>query len=558
MIESFGISIKEILNMEVLKDAKVLGGEKGLDKKVTKVNVMEVPDILDWVAPGEFLLTTAYSIKDDLSRLNSLIQELNSKGLAGIGIKTKRYIREIPVEVIETANNLNFPIIEIPFNVAYSDIITPVLAEIINKQTNTLKKIDSFHTRLMNVMLRGGSLKEIAEGIHESINNTIAIYDDVFQNYVLITKDDNKECFEAIIEGERGKNLVALKNCSKSYLKDIDNINGLDITRITIPIYTEDRRYGYLYIWEDKKKITPVELTVIESSTSLIALDLVKRISIYEIENKHRIEFFDDLLSNSHVRQKKALERSTFFDFDKKLNYSVIVITFRDIDKLVKLTPNNTNYLHHLNSKLLNIVERLARTTKGKILYGNKSDRIIVLFGTEDYGEVTKKRVVDFCKQVFEGALREHINENISIGIGRAYGELEALWKSYREATRAAENLKGNNNGQPIHYDDLGIYRILSYEELKPELYQFYREILEDLVNYDKEKDSELVKTLQMYFACGGNLKKISEEMFTHYNTIIYRMQRIRDITGINLENPNEKLNIQIALKIYEIYRNDI
>lgn len=88
---------------------------------------------------------------------------------------------------------------------------------------------------------------------------------------------------------------------------------------------------------------------------------------------------------------------------------------------------------------------------------------------------------------------------------------------------------------------------------MEDELNQFYKDTLEPLVKYDKEKGSELVKTLQMFFQCGGNLKKVSEEMFTHYNTIVYRMQRIKDITGMNLENPNERLNLQVAFKIFEM-----
>ncbi len=106
-----------------------------------------------------------------------------------------------------------------------------------------------------------------------------------------------------------------------------------------------------------------------------------------------------------------------------------------------------------------------------------------------------------------------------------------------------------------MHFDDLGIYRIFHLEEMESELHQFYRDTLEPLVVYDKEKSSELVKTLQMFFQYGGNLKKVSEEMFTHYNTIVYRMQRIKDITGMNLENSNDRLNLQVSFKIFEMFR---
>ncbi|MCK5763907.1 MAG: helix-turn-helix domain-containing protein, partial [Clostridiales bacterium] len=68
-----------------------------------------------------------------------------------------------------------------------------------------------------------------------------------------------------------------------------------------------------------------------------------------------------------------------------------------------------------------------------------------------------------------------------------------------------------------------------------------------------REKGHELVETLKKYFEYRGNVKKISEVMFTHYNTIVYRMNRIKKITNMDFENSNDYLNMQVAIKIYEM-----
>ncbi|MEG2539835.1 MAG: helix-turn-helix domain-containing protein, partial [Clostridium sp.] len=67
---------------------------------------------------------------------------------------------------------------------------------------------------------------------------------------------------------------------------------------------------------------------------------------------------------------------------------------------------------------------------------------------------------------------------------------------------------------------------------------------------YDSKKSTELVKTLEAYFEHNGNLKKMSDALFTHYNTILYRLTRIKEITGVNFENAKDRLNLEIALKI--------
>ncbi len=557
MLRSLGISVEEMLAFDVLKNAKILAGGGGLERRVTRINVMEVPDILDWVGEGEFLLTTAYSIKDELNILKNLIPELDNKGLAGIGIKMKRYVDEIPTEIIELANALSFPIVEIPFEVSYTDIMMPVLTEVINNQTNTLIKVKEIHNKLINVMLQGGSFKRIAEEISDAIGNTVAIQDHIFDSTVICCKETDNEAIGEILEREKTISLEKIYKLDneKSTLFSEDGINGRQVKRISIPIYVHDRHYGFLYIWEDNRKINSVERTAIESSLPIIALDLMKKISIFEIESRHKIEFFDDLLSKDEKSQRRAIDRAALFDFDRKLAYGVMVISITNIKGFIKETLNNSNFLYQMNSKILQIIERLNRNRKEKCVYGNKSDRIIVLYGVDKSktSAEVKQEMSSFSKDILQYVDYEMKDLTLSIGIGRLYNEATDLWKGYHEAMKAAKNNRVSSKNKFIHYDDLGIYRVLCSDEMEDELTQFYKETLAPLVAYDQEKDSELVKTLQMYFQYGGNLKKISKEMFTHYNTIIYRIQRIKEITGKNLEDANDSLSLQVALKILEI-----
>ena len=222
----------------------------------------------------------------------------------------------------------------------------------------------------------------------------------------------------------------------------------------------------------------------------------------------------------------------------------------------MKFTPNNNRYLECLNGKLVNAVERLQRAYKGRIIYGNKSDKLIMLVGSsmDISDDESKVDILKICNDLKTFADTENLVDKISVGIGRRYKNYKELYKSYREAKQSVQNIIMNKkNGSVLHYDELGIYRILSYDELQPELHQFYHEMLGPLVEYDKEKDAELVETLRVYFKCGCNLKKVSEEMFTHYNTVIYRLQRIKEINKIDLNNPDTALNLHIALKISDI-----
>lgn len=560
MLKSSGITVRELLSLEVMKKAKVLAGEGGLDRRIYKVNVMEVPDIINWVGSGEFLITTAYSIKDDIGKLNELIRQLNKKRIAGIGIKTKRYIEEVPKYILDTADKLNFPLIEIPHEVSHSEIMMPALTEIIDKQIKLLYKIDNMHNTLINVMLKGGNLEQIAAAIYESIGNAFAIEENIFGSNIIFCDDSIRIQIQQILLKERDKKENIYFNYTKYNYdinnKETDEIDGRNIKRVKIPIYTKGINYGFIYIWEDKKPMTAVELTVIEASTSIIALDLVKRLSIFEIESKYKIEFLEDLFSSDENRHNKALERASYFGFNPAFNYAVIVISLENVNESKNYTSYKKKYLQHLNVKLLNIIDRLLRHIDDNVIYGNKSDRLIILYGLKSGESDYKNKIMRFCNDIYLNINKEAINIKISIGVGRCYNETTKICRSYREANRAVENSKDKMNSKPIHYDDLGIYRILSYDYLRPELQEFYKESLEPLVEYDKQKGTNLVETLRKYFECGRNLKKVSEEMYTHYNTITYRMNRIKEITGINFDNYDDKLNLEISIKIYDMLKN--
>src|SRR5689334_13143710 len=91
-----GVSLHEVLQLPALGGVRVIAGHAGLGRRVRYVNVMEVPDILDWVKPDELLLTTAYPLRDDRSRLSELVPRLADRGLAGLAIKPARYIEAVP------------------------------------------------------------------------------------------------------------------------------------------------------------------------------------------------------------------------------------------------------------------------------------------------------------------------------------------------------------------------------------------------------------------------------------------------------------------------------
>ena len=547
MDANYGISMNSILRMEILQDAKLLAGTSGTDQIVTSVNVMVDPNVVNLVSGGELLVSTAYAVRENLPQLLELIPQLKQRGVVALGLKFNSYINEIPQEILILCDTLSFPLFEIPNRISFSQLITPIMTTIVNNQAQMLGDIYELQKALTATMLSGGGLQSIVQTLFDRFGNSIAIYNDFFSSFVLACSDRRRESITRRMEdlvrvGSSGRETVSLMSS-----REVDNVDGLICNKIIIPIYSDKKKYGSIYIWEDNREITNVDLAVLEASTSLIALDMIKKISMYEMENNHKASFLDDLLVHDEERQRKSLANAEYFDFDVDAEHRVAVIRV--------LSGNSTignSSLYKTNNSIVNILRRVSRDSSIKVLFVNKCDSIVLVFELPVHEDGNYlQHLHSFVDSAMNALEAEGILSMVSIGMGRSYADATNLWKSFNEAGRAAACW--NIDDARIHsYEDLGVYRFLSYEVLRPELVLFYNETLKVLVDYDHDRDSELVHTLSLYFRCGGNLKRLAEEMGVHYNTVAYRIQRIKELAHVSFDNADQMLNLQIALKIYE------
>jgi purine catabolism regulator len=154
---------------------------------------------------------------------------------------------------------------------------------------------------------------------------------------------------------------------------------------------------------------------------------------------------------------------------------------------------------------------------------------------------------------VLEQSRRENPDVRGRCGVGAVAQALEEWLTSLRQAGQALEMARRLGEQNPLYYADLSVYRLLMQLEHSPELVSFQEETIGPLLAGDG--DRELIHTLEVYFTNHGNLAKTAEALYIHRNTLIYRMGRIEAITNLDLDNPENRLAIQLALRIYRMTR---
>ncbi len=558
MQKALKVRLRDILNVDLLAGAEVIAGETGMDHEITSVNVMEVPDIVDWVRPGELLLTTAYSLANDVEAFNTLLPLLSERGVCGMGIKFKRYIDDLPDSVIQTANRLAFPIIKIPQGVSYGDLMKRIFTYIIGEQTRQLEQINDFNNQIKDIMLRRGGMEEFAALISQVVQCPVLISDQVYKSFVFYSDDKKwKAILERVVPATISNTNIYSEPGMTETRSSFDLIDGERVTRYSIPIFFEENLYGYIFIWDINGCINTSNLFVIESATSLIALHIVNKLTATQRENVHRTNFLELLLSNEPESQARAILDAEYYGFKPTAHHQCIIFRLDYQDKAHSI-PSRTRRIQETSLVLTGISSYVQQKATSRYIWATKPSGLYFLleFDPNLNPETRAAQTRAFVYMLLEVARELKVEQYCFVGVGQAYPGYNQLNSSLHEAQQAVRFLQTSRQKSRQHYgffEDMGIARLFGSPEIRDDLLRYADEILAPIMNYDAEHDGKLLETVQAYFDHGGNLRKISEVLYTHYNTVIYRINRIRDILKIDLKDPETAFSIQFALKIYEL-----
>lgn len=543
MIHSAGVSLQEMLALPSLKQVRLIAGAGGLNKVVRSVNIMEVPDIIDWIRAGELLLTTVYSIRHDSIAQSRLIPELAARKLAGLAIKPGRYIEKIPTIMIEQADELNFPLLEIPHDVSFPDILNPILSEISNQQLAIIQRVDEVHLQLNRVVLEGGDLQDIVRVLVATLHNNLAIIQ-TFSHEAVVAPQEYDNDHPDI------KKFIAVNSRYGTGLgwgKIV--LDGKETGYFRTAVCVGKKWYGTISVLETMEPLSRCDEVTIERTAAVAALVLVNHLAVASVERRYYNEFLNEILIADLGEEKNLKGRALNLGIDLYNPHVVAAICFH-------YKNDDREEEHRL------ISQRIIQGVREKfpdIAVGCKLDSIVMVVpmpknATEKDMDKVRETIKTIQEQMVIRFSRHFTKEYGYIGVGRPGSGLAGIQNSYREALQACQMGRKIWPKEHIcYYDALGVWRLLGNIQDKQELHSFIDETLGKILRYDQEKGAELLKTLEVYFECNGKLKKVTEKLYVHYNTILYRLERIQQISGRSLEDAAVCLDFQLALKLLKV-----
>ncbi len=162
--------------------------------------------------------------------------------------------------------------------------------------------------------------------------------------------------------------------------------------------------------------------------------------------------------------------------------------------------------------------------------------------------EATAARAAEAVLHEMEASLAGY---TFALGRSRVTQEPAELPRAASEALLAANVAQGSSDGAALAFDQTGAYRLLlsAMSENPSELQRFYAETVEPLVAYDEQYETELVRTLETFLEADGNVAGTAQRLFTHRHTIYYRLERVRELSGLDVSSSDGREKLSLGLK---------
>lgn len=320
--------------------------------------------------------------------------------------------------------------------------------------------------------------------------------------------------------------------------------------RVVVPIVVGDDVLGYLSVLEGERTFDDRDFTAIEQAAMVFALELAKQKAAVQLSLRLKHDFLGTLLNGTWASDKLLLDKASYFGCDLSQPHRVLVIEI----EAQKFSAGGG--AADLQKRAHSIVGRVLSQHSPKSMVIPRGETVIVLAATERHeSQASSKKATSALAEHIRADLQRWLPASvISIGVGRECQSPIDYSLSYEQARKALTITKAfQQASQVVFFQDLRSYRFLYEVGDMGKLEHFANEILGALLRYDRQRGTSLVRTLDAFFQNNRSLTKTAESLFVHVNTLRYRLQRIEAVAGLNLDDPETCLSLQLALRIRQI-----
>jgi purine catabolism regulator len=540
------VTLRRILELEVLRDARILAGTEGLDRRVSSVTVGEVPDIADWLSGGEMVLSTMFAVKGDIDRQREFCRRVMMSGAAALFVKTTRFVESVPPDVIELADKRKFPIIEVPQGLRWTRLMQDATEVIIDVQASQLERSQAIHRNLLGVVIRGGGWQELAEESSRLLESPVLFLDVSLEVLSASSHVPN------LPELEESLRLPVVRGQFTTFGRTGKLFHVCETgvpPMFVLPVIAGHQGQGYMCVLSEAPGLSAMEMMVMEHSATIASLEVAQDRVRFETEVRLRGDFVDEVISGAAASTDALLRRGAFLGCDLTQGAAVILLAVDDFDNPQSSQGSEPGDLERRVERFFSRCSRYVSSTEASSLASLKSGSVVIfLCGKTAWDAASVRRIA----QILQGFGQDEAALSVSVGMGSYVAEPTQMDRAYQEALVALKvGRKLHGRGSILHFADVGTYRLLLdvWEKDPNQVRSLYEETIGPIDRYDEANGTQLTQTLVTFLANDESLVKTAADLYAHRHTIRYRLEKIAELTGLSVFKTEHKERLGLGLK---------
>lgn len=400
-------------------------------------------------------------------------------------------------------------------------------------------------------VLDGGDLSLLAQSLSSRLQNTVVVSDRDYQVLAFSSAGEGT--------GNRAGRRNIRTRTLELFLRGLENsaeplAEGASSFVLPLPVGGEIA--GYLAVLEKGRKVSPAERSALEQSGFLVAMAILKCCFAEHYERRRQSDLIFELVEGSGEMEPALDERvrkaNPFLEKPGHILWVELVSPAVGKD-LVRgeAEPGPVK----LKDKALALLAGHLTSRHEELVVARQTDKLLLFLPVEG-GKADEKRLGAVAANLREELAALMPAREVALGVSRpccGYRDWPSAYREAREAARIGAELGGG--GKVYRFGDMGGYQLLARLRGSSELTGFYQSVLGKLDRLEAPARNEMIKTLEMHFAANGSINRMAELMYMHRNSLKYRLDKIEELLGVDLDDPEIRFNLQLALRIRHFLR---
>jgi purine catabolism regulator len=531
------ITVKDVWRGVLPAGTDLLGGGGGLERRVEWACALRTrPPAFEALKGGEMAFVPVKSIRllDERLDLPQVMTSFAEKGGVAVAV-----VGDVSVESIAAADRLMMPLLRLPDGIHATDAHHTCVRFILDQRALLHERAQELQLSLMALALGGAGPDKIIERLAE-VTGLPAAWQDQAGRVRHLTVADLflREELEAGADALRRWGLTIASPGADPPVHEFA-LGRSGLAALVSPVPMRIGVGGFVSVIGDDQRLDQIARLAVARAASACAIEFDRERAVTETRDRLEGEFIASLLTGSYSSGRVAEERARRLGADLSRQVAVIVLRGASVSPAWE-------------AQGVRAAQNVVSRREVRALVAAYEDAVCVVVMPEpDAAPDSLYRFAEVMRDECAGATGDVAT---SLGLGRIHDGAAGVRPSYREAEHALEmSRRLLGPGRQASFADLGLHRLLFAMAQHPELSDYYRATVGDLLAYDERSSAELMGTLDAFFAANGSPTETAQRLHLHRNTVLYRLRRIEEVGHLRLDDPATRLNLHLCLRIRDV-----